>query len=95
MPQARSFTAVRFLLEIAIIPVALVSFYALFVGLTFGFRLWRLDAPLVTILWLIVVLAPAWFYGLLKWSQYSRLKTLVVFGGVAAILSWIALRATS
>lgn len=93
MPRARRFIAFRFMLEIAIIPITCIAFYALFVGLTFGFRLWRTDAPVVTLLWLGIVLAPGWFCGLLKWSQCSETKTMVVLGGLVAIVGWATLLA--
>jgi len=90
MRQPQLFYATRFLLELTIIPISLIAAYALFVGMTFGFNLWRLDAPLVTLLWLMIVASPAWFYFLLKWSQRSTLRTAVVAVGVAVPATFFA-----
>ncbi|EIZ78466.1 hypothetical protein WSK_2910 [Novosphingobium sp. Rr 2-17] len=78
MGSVRKPFVIRLMLELAIIPIGLVSLFALFVGLTFGFNLWRLDMPLVTVGWLAVVLAPVWFYALLKWSENSSGRTVAV-----------------
>ena len=66
-------------LEILMIPISLIAFYALFVGLTFGFNLWNPNSPLVTIVWLGIVTSPAWFYGLLYWSKGSPPRTAALF----------------
>lgn len=66
------------MLELAIIPIGFVSFYALFAGLTFGSNLWHLEMPLVTIGWLTLVLAPLWYYGLLRWSQNSSGRSVAI-----------------
>lgn len=92
MVRARQPFAIRLMLELAIIPIGLVSLYALFVGLTFGFNLWRSDAPLVTIGWLAIVLAPLWFYGLLKWSENSNRRTVTVALLVALPALYLACR---
>ncbi len=57
----------------------MVAAYALLVGLTFGFNLWNPRDPVVTIVWLLIVAAPLWFYGLLYWSRNSRPKTTALF----------------
>ena len=49
--------------------ISLIALLALYVGLTFGFNLWNPATPLVTMVWLAVVSSPAWFYGLLIWSN--------------------------
>ena len=90
MRQRERLFAIRFLLELAIIPISLIAAYALFVGVTFGFNLWRPDAPLVTVIWLMIVTAPLWFYFLLKWSQTSTTKTAFVAAGVALPATYLA-----
>lgn len=76
--RARIFFAIRLMLELAIIPIAFVSFCFLFAGVTFGFNLWHLEMPLVTIGWLALVLAPLWYYGLLRWSQNSSGRSVAI-----------------
>lgn len=90
MRQPQLFYAIRFLLELTIIPISLIAAYALFVGITFGFNLWRIDAPLVTLAWLIIVASPAWFYFLLKWSQASATRTAMVTVGLALPAAYLA-----
>ena len=74
MRQRKRFYSLRFLLELVVIPISLIAAYALFVGVTFGFNLWRAEAPLVTVAWLMIVTSPLWFYLLLKWSQTSATR---------------------
>lgn len=90
MRQPQLFYAIRFLLELTIIPISLIAAYALIVGITFGFNLWRIEAPLVTVAWLIIVASPAWFYFLLKWSQASFTRTAMVTVGVALPAAYLA-----
>ncbi|BBB07899.1 hypothetical protein [Sphingopyxis sp. EG6] len=90
MRQRKRFYSLRFLLELAFIPISLIAAYALFVGVTFGFNLWRSEAPLVTVVWLMIVASPLWFYLLLKWSQTSTTRTAFLAAGVAIPASYFA-----
>lgn len=90
MRQRKRFYSLRFLLELAIIPISLVAAYALFVGVTFGFNLWRAEAPLVTVVWLMIVTSPLWFYLLLKWSQTSANRTALLAIGAAISAGYFA-----
>lgn len=90
MRQRKRFYSLRFLLELAIIPISLIAAYALFVGVTFAFNLWRSEAPLVTVVWLMIVTSPLWFYLLLKWSQTSTTRTAFLAAGVAIPASYFA-----
>jgi hypothetical protein len=69
----------RGLLQILMLPISLIALYALFVGVAFGSNLWNPNAPLVTVIWLLIVASPLWFYGLLYWSKDSRRKTTALF----------------
>ncbi len=69
----------RLFVQLLMIPISLAALYALLVGLRFGFNLWNPDDPVVTIVWLAIVLSPVWFYGLLYWSKGSRQRTTVLF----------------
>ena len=76
----------RGVLQILMLPISLIALYALFVGVTFGFNLWNPNSPLVTVIWLLIVASPVWFYGLLYWSKDSRRKTTALFTvGVVSI----------
>lgn len=91
LPSAHLFGAMRLLLTLLFVPVCLVALYALIVGVTFGFNLWNPEDPIVTIVWLVIVASPAWFYGLLVWSERSERRTVVFFGLTsAALLTGIA-----
>jgi hypothetical protein len=79
-------TAMRVLLTLSWVPVCLVAVYALLVGITFGFNLWNPREPMVTVVWLAIVTSPAWFYGLLVWSDRSARRTVALFAIVATAL---------
>jgi ABC-type dipeptide/oligopeptide/nickel transport system permease component len=81
------FVALRVSLTLLLVPISLIALLALYVGLTFGFNLWNPATPLVTMVWLAVVSSPAWFYGLLIWSERSGRRSLLLCAISIAALS--------
>lgn len=68
---------------ILLAPALLVSLMTLYVGLTFGFNLWRADRPFAIALWFAVIMLPALVLAALKAKEEPRL-----FYPLAAI-SWL------
>lgn len=79
------FVVTRVLLTLLLPLIGLIALAALYVGVTFGFNLFNLRDPLVTVVWLIVVSSPGWFYALLVWSERSRARSFALLGVVAPL----------
>lgn len=76
--------ALRASLAVLLFVSGVLSVFALVVGLTFGFNLWRWDRPGVTAGWLVLVLLPLAVYRVVK-TEPRSMRVLAV----CAIVFWI------
>jgi hypothetical protein len=83
-PDSMLRRALRASLAVLLFVSGVLSVFALVVGLTFGFNLWRWDRPGVTVGWLVLVLLPLAVYRVVK-NEPRSMRVLAV----CAIVFWV------